>query len=93
LDKLPEGKVVILAINVGDNATDVQDFAERWEIGFPVLLDLDKKVAYDYEVSKTPITFIIDSQGIIRVIKDGAFADQEEIESAINSMLETSLSK
>ncbi len=93
LDKLPEDKLVMLAVNVGENTTDVQDFVERWKINFPVLLDLNKKVAYDYGVSKTPITFIVDSQGIIRVIKDAPFADQEEMESAINSMPETGVSK
>jgi len=91
LDKFPEDKMVILAVNAGDNAADVKEFVERWKIEFPVLLDLTRKVAGNYGVSSTPVTFFIDSQGIIRVIKNGAFENADDIESTVNSMFNKSM--
>ena len=90
-NKFPEDKLVILAVNAGDNAADVKEFVDRWKIEFPVLLDLTRNVAADYRISSTPVTFFIDSQGIIRVIKKGAFENADDIESTINSMFNKSM--
>ncbi len=88
-EKSSRDGLVILAVNAGENAGDVQDFVERWNITFPVILDLQKKVVADYGVSGTPVTFLVDSQGIIKVIKNEAFTSSDDIANAINSMRET----
>jgi peroxiredoxin len=93
VDKETGEKVVIVAVNLGEKAEDVQSFIQRWNITFPVLLDEQKKVAVDYKFSKIPTTFFVDSQGIIKGIKNEAFTDLGDIESTVNSMFKTGENK
>ncbi|NLW56527.1 MAG: TlpA family protein disulfide reductase [Firmicutes bacterium] len=67
----PHG-VEILAVNVGDNPRNIPPFVEKNKISFPVLLDLEKRVASLYQVSGYPRTFLIDQHGKIRDIIFGA---------------------
>lgn len=67
----PHG-VEILAVNVEDNPRNIPPFVEKNKISFPVLLDLEKRVASLYQVSGYPRTFLIDQQGKIRDIIFGA---------------------
>jgi peroxiredoxin len=93
VDKETGEKVVIVAVNLGEKAEDVQSFIQRWNITFPVLLDEQKKVAVDYKFSKIPTTFFVDSQGIIKGIKTEAFTDLGDMESTVNSMFKTGENK
>lgn len=92
-EKLAGDGVVILAINAGESAGDVQSFAQRWRITFPVLLDSQRKVTDDYKISPIPATFFIDSQGIIKGIKNEPFSDLDDIGNSINSALKPVVSK
>jgi len=50
-----------------------------------MLLDPDGKVCAVYKHG-APTTFLIDSNGIIRAIKDDVFESAEEIETMLNSL-------
>ena len=85
--KLPAEKVAILAVNAKEDEATVKSFKERWNLTFPILLDSQGKVMGDYKVDNIPVTFLLNSQGIIKEIKVGAFQSAEEIEATINSLL------
>jgi peroxiredoxin len=78
--------IAVLTINVGDSASSAQDYVTSRGLTFPVLLDRQGKVAQMYGLPGVPVTFLIDSEGIMKAYKIGAFQNQEEMESAINSV-------
>lgn len=55
-----------LAVNVDDDLGAAVGFAVAHPVGFPVLLDPDKKVARDYRVDNLPMLLVVDRGGTIR---------------------------
>ena len=58
--------VVLLAVNLTATETargDVERFADRWEISYPILLDVDGSMARGYGVRGTPTTVFLDREG------------------------------
>jgi len=78
--------IAVLTINVGDSASAAQDYVTSRRLTFPVLLDRQGKVAQMYGLPGVPVTFLIDSEDIVKAYKIGAFQSQEEMESAIKSV-------
>lgn len=79
----------ILAINLRDSSAEAQSFVDSREFTFPVLLDSVGAIYNQYVVGnkKTiPTTFFIDTEGIIRQVKEGRFHSPEEIESILESL-------
>jgi peroxiredoxin len=85
-DKRSSETIAVLTINVGDSISAVQDYVTSRRLTFPVLLDRQGKVAQAYGLPGIPMTFLIDSEGIIKAYKIGAFQSQEAIEGAIKSV-------
>jgi peroxiredoxin/DNA-directed RNA polymerase subunit M/transcription elongation factor TFIIS len=52
----------------------------------PILLDSQHQAENTYNVTRIPTTFLIDSYGIIKEIKVGAFKNAEQIEEELNSI-------
>ncbi len=57
---------VVLAINFGETPDPARSFAHHGRLTFPILLDPSVKVASRYGVVSLPVSFFIDSNGIIR---------------------------
>lgn len=57
---------VILAVNREESADDIQPFAEELGLSFPLLLDEDGDINYEYGVLGYPSTFILDKEGVIQ---------------------------
>jgi peroxiredoxin len=85
-DEQSDKAIAVLTVNVGDSASAAQDYVTSRKLTFPVLLDRQGKVAQMYGLPGVPVTFLIDSEGIIKAYKIGAFQNQEEIESGIKSV-------
>lgn len=65
----------VLAVNVTqteDNIEQVEKFAERYEMVFPVLLDEENSAANTYQIQPIPTSYMIDSEGIIQFEALGA---------------------
>jgi thiol-disulfide isomerase/thioredoxin len=58
-------RFIMLAVNVGENEDRVEKFARENGYTFPILLDLESKVAAKYLVRGIPITFLINEKGMI----------------------------
>ena len=64
--KYEEKGVRVLTIHTGGPKIVAETIASMLKIEFPVLLDSDSKTAKRYGVLKTPCTFILDQDGVIR---------------------------
>jgi peroxiredoxin len=83
-DEWQEKGLVLLAIDLGEDADTVAKFIQEQGLSFPVLLDSDMKVATQYKVASLPTTLFIDKDGIIQGIQVGAFSSKEVIESVLS---------
>ncbi|MBM3141989.1 MAG: TlpA family protein disulfide reductase [Chloroflexi bacterium] len=79
-------EIAVLTINVGDRAAFVQEFVTSRRLTFPVLLDLQGKVAQAYGIIGVPFTFFIDAEGILKAYQIGPFQSRQAIESALESV-------
>lgn len=58
--------LVVVGVNLQENATQVRDFADEFGARFPVVIDADGKVAESYRVLGLPSTYFVDATGILR---------------------------
>lgn len=56
----------VLNIYVNETEKKVGEFAARYSLPYPVLLDRDGKVAERYQVRGVPMIVLVDGQGIIK---------------------------
>jgi peroxiredoxin len=85
-DDWQEKGLVLLAINIGEDPSDVENFAQSLRLYFPILLDSEGIVASQYGVGPIPTTFFIDSQGIVQHVQVGAFQSAADIESILSQL-------
>ena len=70
--KMKDEKVTWLRINSGApgkqgaGADKNRDYAEKWQITTPILLDEEGKVGKMYGARRTPEMYVIDSEGVLR---------------------------
>jgi thiol-disulfide isomerase/thioredoxin len=82
------GKLTIITINVKDSTDDIREFFNDNEHRFIAAIDLDNQVAPAYGIRFTPTTYFIDSSGIIRYAKLGAFTNEKYLMESIDKLLE-----
>jgi len=80
-------ELVVLAVDIGEAPSTVKDFIQSGNFSFPVLLDTDQDVALEYNIRAIPTTFLIDKDGIIQVIKVGAFPSMLEIKRSLSKII------
>ena len=85
-DKWSSDSLAVLTINVGDRASDVEDYVASRGITYPVLLDTQGKVAQVYGIIGVPTTYFIDGQGILKTYQIGAFQSTKAMESAVRDV-------
>lgn len=81
------GEVVILLLNIGEDADTVKDFLDTLGLSLPVILDREAFAAEQYGTFSIPTTFFIDKEGGIRGIKIGAFQSAEELEHVLEQLI------
>ncbi len=64
--KKMHGKLVILAVNMGETRKEVEAFTKQVGTEFPVLLDKDGKTLAQWKVFAAPSNFLLDKHGKIR---------------------------
>ena len=79
--------LVLLAINMGDTPSQVKEFLQSHNLSLPVLLDTKQVISQKYSIRAIPTTFFIDKDGIIQVVRIGAFPNKEAIESDLNKIM------
>ena len=87
-----EGKIKIVAINTGESAARVQQFFGDYEPTIIVALDKNREAFVNYcqkynnPRGYIPITFFIDSEGVIKHVKLGAFSSETELWDSLSSI-------
>jgi len=76
----------ILAINAGDHPIYIRNFIAEQKTSLPIFIDSDRTAVRDYQISRIPRTFFIDSSGMIRRVLLGSFDNQEQIKEALNAL-------
>ena len=77
-EKYKASGFVLLGINVDDDASNAAGVAAKLGVTFPVLLDTDKKVSREYDLSTMPSTVIIDRDGKVRYVHRGYLTGYED---------------
>lgn len=73
--------VKILAVNIGESPYVVNNFVDRYDLKFPILLDKGKDVsgADAYNIGPMPTTFLIDPNGKVVKKIEGQMPDPDYI--------------
>jgi peroxiredoxin/outer membrane lipoprotein-sorting protein len=78
-DDLKGQGVVVLGIDLGEDAKTVLGFAEKNKMTFRVLLDEEDKISSLYRVSAIPHTVVVDQKGQVVKVHTGFVAGQEKV--------------
>lgn len=62
-ERLDKARVLLLAINVGEDEDTIFRFGADYPVDFPLLLDKESKVAQSWPIKGLPTTFVVDPQG------------------------------
>jgi len=81
------GGLVVLAVNLQEDPAKVKEFLANAGLTLPVLLSPDNEVPLAYNIRGIPATFFIDTDGVIRDVKIGAFLGAGEIESKLAKIM------
>ena len=87
-NKWPQDKLAIFAISWKQTPAVTQSVVNNKGLTLPILIDETGEVAEKYDVIRSPTTFFIDTQGIIRDTKHypATLKTVTQIESILNSM-------
>jgi peroxiredoxin len=86
-DERQGSELVMLTINIGQNAATVKSFLHDNNLSLPVLLDADAAVTQRYGMPGIPTTFFIDRDGILRVKVIGGFPNKTVIDSRLSEIM------
>ncbi len=78
--------LVLLAVDIGESSSQVEEFIQSQGLTLPVLLDTKEEVARKYNIRGIPTTFFIDKDGIIQGVQIGAFRSKAQIEESLNKI-------
>jgi len=68
---MADSGVVVYAVNVGEEADEINDFLKKVKITVPIVLDPESKIAEAYQTEAIPQTILIGKDGRIEVIHVG----------------------
>lgn len=78
----------LLTVDVQEKADRVRGFSKEKGLPFPILLDEDGQVSFDYGIRSHPAAFLIDKRGVILGFAFGYREwDAKEMKDLIKSLL------
>lgn len=79
----------ILGVNTlfQDSRAAVEEFARRYAVGYPILLDESGAVARQWVVQFLPRSYVLDRAGVVRFVKQGELTD-EDFAAEVQPLLE-----
>ena len=87
-----EGKIKVIAINMADNAANIQKFFGAYEPTMIIALDKNREAFVDYCLAYNnirgaiPFTLFVDSESIVQYVKIGAFQTETELLDTLDSV-------
>jgi len=70
-NKYRRAGLVLLGVNIDDDAVRAAEMARALKITYPVLFDARKEVSRAYQVGTMPVTVLIDREGVVRYVSEG----------------------
>jgi thiol-disulfide isomerase/thioredoxin len=83
---MAESGVVVYAVNVGEQAEEINDFLKKVKINAPIVLDPESKVSGAYQTEAIPQTILIGKDGRIEVVHIG-FESLDEFRQQLTEQL------
>jgi peroxiredoxin len=71
---------IVLAVDVGDSPSDVRSVVTKYGFTFPVLRDPDSNVFQQYRLDSFPVTFVLDTEGIVLVKHQGYMSENKLVD-------------
>ena len=70
--------LVVIGVNQQETAETAGEFTDQFAVTYPIALDADGQVSGAYRVSTgLPVSFLIDPEGVIRLVHLGALTDSD----------------
>jgi peroxiredoxin len=91
------GEIKVIAINIGQSASAVQEFFGDYEPTMIVALDENREVFVDYCLKynnpqgSIPFTFFVDSEGLVQYVRIGAFSSETELWNTLHTVFNVTL--
>jgi len=70
-NKYRRAGLVLLAVNIDDDAARATAMAQALKLTYPVLFDTRKEVSRAYDLGTMPLTILIDREGVVRYVSEG----------------------
>jgi peroxiredoxin len=86
-DEFATSDLVVLAIFISEDASSVQDYADRVGLTYRKVADPDTRIASEYRIMGIPSHYFIDSSGVLRVMKIGSL-DLAAMEAALKGIVD-----
>jgi peroxiredoxin len=83
-EKYSDTGLTVLAVNAMESHDQAADYIAKQGFTFPVVLDVNGTVNQLYCVPALPATMFIDSEGIVKYARAGAFTSVEDVENALS---------
>ena len=78
-------EIAIVGVSEDEHASDAAELVRTYGLTFPVVLDSGNVLSGRFRASSLPVTFVIDSLGVVRWI-GGAAQSDEDLARAVASM-------
>ncbi len=69
--------VNVLAVNIAQSDFEVQSFADRFDLSFPIAIDRSKSVMTAYNIRPLPTTVLVNPEGDIQRIVTGEMSEED----------------
>ncbi|HEX2198454.1 MAG TPA: TlpA disulfide reductase family protein [Burkholderiales bacterium] len=85
---LKDKPFAVLAVNVGESGRTARRFGQKMQLGFPLLLDRETRVARAWSARVLPASFVVGPRGDIRYSYFGAIDwARDDVRQAIEDLL------
>lgn len=79
-------KVEILAINADETPLVINNFTQKYQLAFPILLDTDQRILRAYHIQPLPTTILINKEGKVIESVTGTLS-KNDIEKLLQKLL------
>ncbi|MGB5831856.1 MAG: TlpA disulfide reductase family protein [Thiohalocapsa sp.] len=62
-EQIEDEGILMVAVNVGEDAQTIEEFTEQLPVDFPLPMDLDSRVTQSWPMNGLPTTFVVDPDG------------------------------
>jgi len=71
--------IKIILVDVGEQKSQVKDYAQQHQVTLDIFLDEESSVASDYSILGVPTFFLVNKEGIIKSVKHALPEDYQSI--------------